>query len=217
VPDFTTFRDRTDAGRQLADELLHYGGRNGVIVLALPRGGVPVAAEVASRLALPLDVFVVRKLGVPGHEELAMGAIASGDVRVLNRDVIDAISVPDEIIDAVTALEREEFKRRELSYRGDRRAPEVQGRTVILIDDGLATGASMRAAVAALRPQDAAKIVVAVPVGAPSTCRELQSVADEVICLSAPHAFVGVGQYYEDFSQTSEDEVRALLERGRVR
>jgi putative phosphoribosyl transferase len=217
VPDFTTFRDRTDAGRQLADELLHYGGRNGVIVLALPRGGVPVAAEVASRLALPLDVFVVRKLGVPGHEELAMGAIASGDVRVLNRDVIDAISVPDEIIDAVTALEREEFKRRELSYRGDRRAPEVQGRTVILIDDGLATGASMRAAVAALRPRDAAKIVVAVPVGAPSTCRELQSVADEVICLSAPHAFVGVGQYYEDFSQTSEDEVRALLERGRVR
>jgi putative phosphoribosyl transferase len=206
-----TFRDRNDAGRQLADELLHYGGRDDVIVLALPRGGVPVAAEVAHRLALPLDVFVVRKLGVPGHEELAMGAIASGEVRVLNRDVIGALSLPDEILDAVTAVEREELERRERSYRGDRPPPDVQHKTVILIDDGLATGASMRAAVAALRQTGAAKIVVAVPVGAPSTCEELAEEADESICLITPGAFIGVGQYYEDFSQTSDEEVRELL------
>jgi putative phosphoribosyl transferase len=214
VSPFTVFRDRTDAGRQLADELLHYGGRDGVIILALPRGGVPVAAEVANRLALPLDVFVVRKLGVPGHEELAMGAIASGDVRVLNHDVINAISVPDEIIETVTAVEYEELRRRERSYRGERPAPDVHGRTVILVDDGLATGASMRAAVAALRQKGAARIVVAVPVGAPSTCHELEQGADEVICLTTPYAFVGVGQYYEDFSQTSDEEVRDLLERA---
>jgi putative phosphoribosyl transferase len=212
VPRLETFRDRTDAGRQLADELLHYGGRADVIVLALPRGGVPVAAEVARRLALPLDVFVVRKLGVPGHEELAMGAIASGDVRVLNEDVIGAISMADEMLEAVTAIEREELARRERSYRGDRPSPEVRGRTVILIDDGLATGASMRAAIAALRQEHAARIVVAVPVGAPSTCRELAEEADESVCLIAPDSFVGVGQYYEDFSQTSDEEVRELLE-----
>jgi putative phosphoribosyl transferase len=213
VPPLTFFRDRTDAGRQLADELLLYGGRDDVIVLALPRGGVPVAAEVARLLALPLDVFVVRKLGVPGHEELAMGAIASGDVRVLNGDVINALAVPAEILEAVTALEREELERRERYYRGDRPAPEPRRRTVILIDDGLATGASMRAAVAALRQQEAAKIIVAVPVGAPSTCRELDDEADESICLIAPDSFVGVGQYYEDFSQTSDEEVRELLAR----
>jgi putative phosphoribosyl transferase len=211
VPQFTTFRDRTDAGRQLTDELLHYGGRDDVIVLALPRGGVPVAAEVALLLALPLDVFVVRKLGVPGHEELAMGAIASGGVRVLNRDVIASLSLPIEVLDAVTAIEREELERRDRSYRGTRPAPEVCGRTVILIDDGLATGASMRAAVAALREKDAAKIVVAVPVGAPSTCEELAEETDEFICLITPESFIGVGQYYEDFSQTSDDEVRELL------
>jgi putative phosphoribosyl transferase len=214
VAQFTTFRDRTDAGRQLADELLHYGGRDDVIVLALPRGGVPVAAEVAKRLALPLDVFIVRKLGVPGHEELAMGAIASGDVRVLNRDVIASLSLPIEVLDAVTAVEREELERRERSYRGTRPAPEVRGRTVILIDDGLATGASMRAAVAALREKGAAKIVVAVPVGAPSTCQELAEEADESVCLITPESFIGVGQYYEDFSQTSDDEVRELLARA---
>ena len=208
------FRDRTDAGRQLADELLHYGGRDGVIVLALPRGGVPVAAEVARRLALPLDVFVVRKLGVPGHEELAMGAIASGDVRVLNHDVIVAVALPDDVIEAVTALEREELERRERSYRGNRPPLDVHGRTVILIDDGLATGASMRAAVAALRQKDAGWIVVAVPIGAPSTCRELAKIANESICLLTPSSFVGVGQYYDDFSQTSDEEVRELLARG---
>jgi putative phosphoribosyl transferase len=212
VPQFTIFRDRIEAGRQLADELLHYGGRDHVLVLALPRGGVPVAAEVARRLALPLDVFVVRKLGVPGHEELAMGAIASGDVRVLNRDVIIALSVPAEVLESVTTTEREELARRERSYRGTRPAPEVRGRTIILIDDGLATGATMRAAVAALRQQSAARIVVAVPVGAPSTCQELNEEADESICLFAPDSFIGVGQYYEDFSQTTDEEVRALLE-----
>lgn len=194
---------------------MHYGGRKDVIVLALPRGGVPVGAEVASRLALPLDVFVVRKLGVPGHEELAMGAIASGNVRVLNHDVINAIAVPDEIIESVTALEKEELERRERSYRGDQLAPDLLGRIVILIDDGLATGASMRAAVAALRQQGAARIVVAVPVGAPSTCRELAEEADESICLLTPDSFVGVGQYYEDFSQTGDEEVRLSLERAR--
>jgi putative phosphoribosyl transferase len=212
VPPSIIFRDRTDAGRQLADELLHYGGRSNVIVLALPRGGVPVAAEVARRLALPLDVFVVRKLGVPGHEELAMGAIASGDVRVLNHDVVSAISAPDEMIEAITAIEREELERRERSYRGTRPAPHVQGRTVILIDDGLATGATMRAAVAALRHQGAAKIIVAVPVGAASTCRELAEEVDESVCLMAPDSFIGVGQYYEDFSQTTDEEVRELIE-----
>jgi putative phosphoribosyl transferase len=211
VPPLTIFHDRTDAGRQLADELLHYGGRGDVIVLALPRGGVPVAAEVASRLALPLDVFVVRKLGVPGHEELAMGAIASGDVRVLNRDVISSLSMPDDIIEAVTAVEREELERRERSYRGSRPPLDVRARTVILIDDGLATGASMRAAVAALRQKGAGRIVVAVPVGAPSTCQELAEEADESVCLITPDSFIGVGQYYEDFSQTSDEEVRHLL------
>ena len=211
VPQSLIFRDRTDAGRQLADELLHYGGREDVIVLALPRGGVPVGAEVAQRLALPLDVFVVRKLGVPGHEELAMGAIASGGVRVLNHEVINAISLPEEIIEAVTAVEREELGRRERAYREGRPALEVTGRTVILIDDGLATGASMRAAVAALRQKKASKIVIAVPVGAPNTCRELGEEADESICLVQPDAFVGVGQYYEDFSQTTDEEVRDLL------
>jgi putative phosphoribosyl transferase len=212
VPQSTIFRDRTDAGHQLADELLHYGGRTDVIVLALPRGGVPVAAEVARRLALPLDVFVVRKLGVPGHEELAMGAIASGDVRVLNHDVLDALPFAESMIDAVTAVEREELVRRERSYRGERPAPEVRGKIAILIDDGLATGATMRAAVAALRQKGAARIVVAVPVGAASTCRELQGEVDEALCLIASESFIGVGQYYEDFSQTSDEEVRQLLE-----
>ena len=209
------FRDRTDAGRQLADELLHYGGRKDVLVLALPRGGVPVAAEVARRLALPLDVFVVRKLGVPGHEELAMGAIASGGVRVINTDVISAISAPEEIIASVIAAEEEELARREQVYRKNRPPLELRGRTAILIDDGLATGASMRAAVAALRQNGAAKIVVAVPVGAPSTFRELEKITDEAICLFQPESFVGVGQYYEDFAQTSDEEVRELLDRGR--
>ncbi|MBV9007834.1 MAG: phosphoribosyltransferase [Verrucomicrobia bacterium] len=206
-----TFRDRFDAGHQLADELLRYGGRADVIVLALPRGGVPVAAEVASRLALALDLFVVRKLGVPGHEELAMGAIASGGVRVLNPDVLHALNASAEMVEKVTAVETEELERRERAYRGDRPPVKVQGRRVILVDDGLATGASMRAAVAALRQKGAAKIIVAVPVGAASTCRELAGEVDELICLISSDAFIGVGQYYGDFSQTSDDEVRRLL------
>jgi len=211
VPPSFIFQDRTDAGRQLAEELLSYAGRDDAIVLALPRGGVPVAFEVAQRLGVPLDVFVVRKLGVPGHEELAMGAIASGGIRVLNEDVLYVLPDAQSIVEMVTAIEREELKRRERDYRSDRPAPEVRGRTVILVDDGLATGATMRAAAAALRQQGAAKIIVAVPVGAPSTCYEIRSVADEVVCLQTPGSFMGVGQYYEDFSQTADEEVRELL------
>ena len=190
---------------------MSYAGRDDVIVLALPRGGVPVAFEVAQRVRVPLDVCVVRKLGVPGHEELAMGAIASGGVRVLNEDVLYVLPDAQSIVEMVTAIEREELKRRERDYRGDRPAPEVRGRTVILVDDGLATGATMRAAAAALRQQGAAKIIVAVPVGAPGTCHEIRSVADEVVCLQTPGSFMGVGQYYEDFSQTTDEEVRELL------
>ena len=190
---------------------MSYAGRDDVIVLALPRGGVPVAFEVAQRVRVPLDVCVVRKLGVPGHEELAMGAIASGGVRVLNEDVLYVLPDAQSIVEMVTAIEREELKRRERDYRGDRPAPEVRGRTVILVDDGLATGATMRAAAAALRQQGAAKIIVAVPVGAPITCHEIRSVADEVVCLQTPGSFMGVGQYYEDFSQTTDEEVRELL------
>ena len=211
MPPSFIFQDRTDAGRQLAEELLSYAGRDDAIVLALPRGGVPVAFEVAQRLGVPLDVFVVRKLGVPGHEELAMGAIASGGVRVLNEDVLYVLPDAQSIVEMVTAIEREELKRRERDYRSNRPAPEVRGRTVILVDDGLATGATMRAAAAALRQQGAAKIIVAVPVGAPGTCHEIRSVADEVVCLQTPGSFMGVGQYYEDFSQTTDEEVRELL------
>jgi len=210
-PLFGIFQDRPDAGRQLAEELLNYAGRDDVIVLALPRGGVPVAFEVAHRLGVPLDVFVVRKLGVPGHEELAMGAIAPGGVRVLNEDVLHVIPDAQAIVEMVTAIEREELERRERNYRGDRSAPDLKNRTVILIDDGLATGATMRAAVAALRQQGAARIIVAVPVGAPPTCQDLKNAADEVICLQTPVAFIGVGQYYADFSQTTDEEVRELL------
>ena len=190
---------------------MSYAGRDDVIVLALPRGGVPVAFEVAQRVRVPLDVCVVRKLGVPGHEELAMGAIASGGVRVLNEDVLYVLPDAQSIVEMVTAIEREELKRRERDYRSNRPAPEVHGRTVILVDDGLATGATMRAAAAALRQQGAAKIIVAVPVGAPGTCHEIRSVADEVVCLQTPGSFMGVGQYYEDFSQTTDEEVRELL------
>ncbi len=211
MPRSFIFQDRTDAGRQLAEKLLSYAGRDDVIVLALPRGGVPVAFEVAQRVRVPLDVCVVRKLGVPGHEELAMGAIASGGVRVLNEDVLYVLPDAQSIVEMVTAIEREELKRRERDYRSNRPAPEVRGRTVILVDDGLATGATMRAAAAALRQQGAAKIIVAVPVGAPGTCHEIRSVADEVVCLQTPGSFMGVGQYYEDFSQTTDEEVRELL------
>ena len=207
------FPNRAEAGRLLAEKLEKYADRDDVIVLGLPRGGVPVAYEVAKSLRVPLDVFIVRKLGVPGFEELAAGAIASGGVRVLNEDVLRALPNADEIIESVTVKETAELERRENSYRDDRPAPELRDRVVILVDDGLATGATMRAAVKALRQRGVAKIVVAVPVGPPDTCREFEDEADETICASAPEFFQAVGQYYEDFSQTSDEEVRALLER----
>jgi putative phosphoribosyl transferase len=210
------FPDRAEAGRLLGLRLSKYSGRDDVIVLGLPRGGVPVAYEVARALRVPLDVFIVRKLGVPGFEELAVGAIASGGVRVLNEDVASALPNRDEIIENVTQLETAELERREQKYRDGRPAPEIRGRTVILIDDGLATGATMRAAVKALRQCGAARIVVAVPVGPPDTCKEFEDVADEVVCASAPEFFQAVGQYYEDFSQTTDEEVRALLARAAV-
>jgi predicted phosphoribosyltransferase len=207
------FPNRTEAGRLLAEKLVKYAGRDDVIVLGLPRGGVPVAYEVAQRLGAPLDVFIVRKLGVPGFEELAVGAIASGGVRVLNDDVVRALPNADELIESVTAKETIEVERREQTYRDGRPPPELRDRVVILVDDGLATGATMRAAVAALRQRGVAKIVVAAPVGAPDTCRELKDEVDEIVCATAPEFFQAVGQYYEDFSQTSDEEVRDLLVR----
>jgi putative phosphoribosyl transferase len=211
------FPNRAEAGRLLAEKLENYVGRSDVVVLGLPRGGVPVAYEVAQRLGAPLDVFVVRKLGVPGFEELAAGAIASGGVRVLNEDVIRALPNADQLIESVTERETVELERREQTYRDGRPAPELRNRVVILVDDGLATGATMRAAVAALRQRGVAKIVVAAPVGAPDTCRELEHEADETICAIAPEFFQAVGQYYEDFSQTSDEEVRELLLRAAQR
>ena len=208
------FLNRIEAGRQLAEKLDNYAGHEDVIVLGLPRGGVPVAHEVAKRLRAPLDVFIVRKLGVPGFEELAAGAIASGGVRVLNEDVMRAIPHANEVIEAVTAREAAELERREQIYRQGRPPPELRGRIVILVDDGLATGATMRAAVKALRHGGAAKIVVAVPVGPPDTCREIEQQADETVCLSTPAFFQAVGQYYEDFSQTTDEDVRQLLARA---
>lgn len=206
------FKDRRDAGKQLAQELLAYAGRSDMIVLALPRGGVPVAYEVARALNAPLDIFIVRKLGLPGHEELAIGAIASGGIRVLNHDIVQALKISQNIIDKVTRRELEELERREQAYRGERPPYNVRHRTVILIDDGLATGASMRAAVAALRAQNPSRIVVAVPTAAPETCEAFQPEVDEIICAMTPEPFYGVGRWYEDFSQTTDDEVRALLE-----
>jgi predicted phosphoribosyltransferase len=206
-----TYRDRHEAGRYLAQRLADYAGRPEVLVLALPRGGVPVAYEVARFLDAPLDVFLVRKLGVPGHEELALGAIATGGVRLLNEDVVRGLQIPPVVIDQISAIERAELERREQEYRGDRPPPEVRGKTVILIDDGLATGASMRAAVAALRQRHPARIVVAVPIAAPSTCEEFQDEVDEIVCAQTPEPFFAVGLWYEDFSQTTDEEVRELL------
>jgi putative phosphoribosyl transferase len=210
------FRNRSDAGKHLATKLLDYANRDDVIVLALPRGGVPVAFEVAKILRAPLDVFLVRKLGVPGHEELAMGAIATGGVRVLNHDTIDYLGIPDSAIESIARTEQEELKRREREYRGNRPEPEVRGKTAILIDDGLATGATMRAAVEALRRQGPAKIVVAVPVSAPQTCDEYRMGVDEIVCAITPEPFFGVGQWYMDFSQTTDEEVRRLLKEAQA-
>jgi predicted phosphoribosyltransferase len=208
------FPNRTEAGRQLARKLTAYANRPDVLVLALPRGGVPVAYEVARALNAPLDVFLVRKLGLPGRPELAMGAIATGGVRVLNESVVRALGIPDQLIDSVAADEGRELERRSRHYRGGRPAPGVEGRTVILVDDGLATGSTMRAAIAALRQQGPARIVVAVPVGAPETCAEFQEEADEAICARTPEPFFAVGRWYGDFSQTTDQEVRNLLERA---
>jgi putative phosphoribosyl transferase len=205
------FHDRADAGRQLAKQLMEYADRSDVLVLALPRGGVPVAYEVARALNAPLDVFLVRKLGVPGHEELAMGAIASDGIYVLNEAVVDSLHIPDSVIDRVAAAEQRELERREQHYRDDRPALEVRDRIAILVDDGLATGASMRAAAAALRPQRPAKIVVAVPAAAPETCEEFRGEVDQIVCAITPDPFYAVGLWYEDFSQTTDEEVRTLL------
>lgn len=205
------FRDRTEAGQLLAQRLMGYAQRPGVLVLALPRGGVPVAYEVARALNAPLDVFVVRKLGVPGHEELAMGAVASCGARVLNPSVVEALRIPDSVIEQVAAQEFEELARRERTYRDNRPPPEVAGRTIILVDDGIATGATMRAAVAALRQMGAGSIVVATPTVALSTLREMRPEVDDFVAVMTPADFMGVGQWYQDFSQTTDEEVRELL------
>jgi erythromycin esterase-like protein/predicted phosphoribosyltransferase len=205
------FRDRREAGRRLAEKLAAYANRPDVLVLALPRGGVPVGYEVARALSAPLDVFVVRKLGVPGYEELAMGAVATGGVRVLNDQLVERLGIPESLIDAVAARERQELARRERLYRGNRPPPDVRGRTVILVDDGLATGATMYAAIEALRQQDPARIVVAVPMASPETCEEMKTKADEVICAITPEPFHAVGRWYRDFSQTTDEEVGVLL------
>lgn len=206
------FVDRNEAGKLLAAKLTRYAGRQDTIILALPRGGVPVAFEIARALSAPLDVFLVRKLGLPGQEELAMGAIATGGVRVLNRDVVAHLNVPQRTIDTVTRQEQQELERRERLYRGDRPAPEFRGVTVILVDDGLATGSTMRAAIAALKKSEPGRIVVAVPVAPPSAVEELEREVDEVLCLFTPEPFDGVGRWYQDFSQTTDQEVRTLLD-----
>lgn len=205
------FENRIQAGRLLAQALAKYANRPDVIVLALPRGGVPVGFEVAQTIGASLDIMLVRKLGTPGHEELAMGAIASGGVSVLNDDLIARLHIGPELIEAATKIEQQELERRERAYRGDHPSPVVQNRHVILVDDGLATGASMRAAVAALKQRHPASIVVAIPVAPPDTVEMLREEADKVICLAMPEPFLAVGRWYEDFSQTSDEEVKSLL------
>jgi putative phosphoribosyl transferase len=205
------YRDRADAGRQLARLLTKYANQPDVIVLALPRGGVPVAAEVARALNAPLDVFLVRKLGLPTHPELAMGAIAEGGAVVLNEDVIASFGVPTDAVEQVESRERAELHRREQLYRGERSAPALEGRTVILIDDGLATGSTVEAAILALRSLRPSRIVVAAPVGAQESCERIGRLADEIVCASTPEIFSAVGQWYGDFSETSDTEVKQLL------
>jgi predicted phosphoribosyltransferase len=209
------FRDRSHAGAVLAGHLTAYKGRSDVLVLGLPRGGVPVAYEVARELEAPLDIFLVRKLGVPGQEELAMGAIASGGVRVLNASIVQSLGIPASVIDRVAAAEEGELARREALYRSGEPGPAVRGLDVILIDDGLATGATLRAAVAALRQQGPHKIVVAVPVAARETCAEFRREVDEIVCAETPEPFLAVGGFYDDFTQTTDEEVRDLLRRAR--
>jgi putative phosphoribosyl transferase len=206
------YKDRRDAGQKLAQDLMQYQGRSDVIVLALPRGGVPVAYEVARKLDVPLDIFLVRKLGVPGQEELALGAIASGGIQVTNREVVRALHIPDNEIEEIARRELEELNRRERAYRGNQPRTDIGGKIVILIDDGLATGASMRAAVDSLRLQHPAKIVVAVPTASREVCEAFKSIVDQIVCSTTPQPFFGVGVWYDDFEQTSDEEVRALLE-----
>jgi putative phosphoribosyl transferase len=207
----TRYRDRSEAGKLLATKLMAYAYRPEVLVLALPRGGVPVAFEVAKALQVSLDVFLVRKLGVPGREELAMGAIATGGIRVLNDDVVQTLHIPMRTVEAVTGIELQELDRRDHLYRDDLPSPAVKDHSIILIDDGLATGATMRAAAQALRLQHPARLVVAVPVAAPPSCEAMQAEVDEVICPLMPESFYGVGWWYDDFSQTTDKEVHDLL------
>jgi predicted phosphoribosyltransferase len=211
------FRDRFHAGRLLAERLSAYEGRPDVVVLGLARGGMPVAYEVAGALAAPLDVFLVRKLGVPGHEELAMGAIASGGVRVLNPDVVRSLAIPGQVIEAVAGRETAELARREVLYRGDRGPVDLEGNVVVIVDDGLATGASMRAAVTGVRERRPRSIIVAVPTAAPEACAALGRLVDDIICLAQPDPFYGVGYWYEDFAQTGDEVVTSLLEQAALR
>jgi predicted phosphoribosyltransferase len=205
------YEDRRSAGAELAGALAHLAGDPSLLVLALPRGGVPVAAVVAKELGAPLDIFLVRKLGAPGREELAMGAIASGGALIMNDDVVEGLRVSKPMIEAIVAREHKELARREHLYRGDRPAPVLDGRTVVLVDDGLATGATMRAAIAGTKVRGAARTIVAVPVGAPATCRSLGVEADEVVCVKTPERLIAVGFWYRDFTQVSDDEVKVLL------
>ncbi|HEU5198467.1 MAG TPA: phosphoribosyltransferase [Ktedonobacterales bacterium] len=209
------FYNRTEAGRALAAALMAYAQRPDVLVLGLPRGGVAVAYEVARALQVPLDLLLVRKLGVPGQEELALGALASGEVRVLNERVIHELAIPESIIEAATANAERELMRRERLYRGHRPAPQVQGRVIILVDDGVATGATMQAAIMVIRRQHPARLVVAIPVAPPSVYEEIQAQVDELVCLMTPEVFMGVGVWYEDFSQLTDRQVRTLLEQAR--
>jgi putative phosphoribosyl transferase len=213
-PRATRFRDRTEAGRILAHDLADYAGRDDVVVLALPRGGVPVGYELAKELGAPLDVFVVRKVGVPGHEELAMGAVATGGVLVLDDGLIDRLGLGRAEVERAVAVELRELDRREAAYRNGRAPPDLEEKTVILVDDGLATGSSMRAAALAVRRQNPGRVVVAVPVAAAETCADFRDDVDDVICSLTPAPFYAVGLWYDDFSQTSDDEVRELLERA---
>lgn len=209
----TRFHDRTEAGQKLAHRLETYAHRSDVLVLGLPRGGVPVAYEVAQALNAPLDICLVRKLGVPHHPELAMGAIASGGVRVLNYDVVGSMGIGSEIIDEVAARELRELQRRDRAYRGNRPQPDIQGQTVILVDDGIATGATMRAAIAVLKLQNPKKIIVAIPVAPTETCLTLRGEVDQVVCLLTPDPFYAISLWYDNFTQTTDDEVRDLLAR----
>lgn len=211
------FRDRQDAGRVLAGFLQQFANRDDVVVLALPRGGVPIGFEVARALHAPLDVFIVRKLGMPGHEELGLGAIASGGTRVINEPLVREMGISSAILDAVARTELLELQRREQLFRQGRPALDVNGRTVILVDDGLATGATMMAAVRAVRQLNPSRVIVAVPVGSEAACEAFRPEADDVICGFVPRPFYAVGEWYEDFTQTTDDEVRALLDRAAER